>query len=73
VTGVLPYARKTSYVDLFDIVDNLSAHKTKLVDRFLADHPKVSLHYTPTYSSWLNQVENWFSKVQPHVIARGVF
>jgi hypothetical protein len=40
------------------IVDNLSAHKTKIVDRFLADHPKVSLHYTPTYSSWLNQVEN---------------
>lgn len=55
------------------IVDNLSAHKTKLVDRFLADHPNVSLHYTPTYSSWLNQVENWFSKVQRHVIARGVF
>jgi hypothetical protein len=33
----------------------------------------VSLHYTPTYSSWLNQVENWFSKVQRHVIAHGVF
>src|SRR6478609_920694 len=55
------------------VLDNLSAHKTKLVDRFLADHPNVSLHYTPTYSSWLNQVENWFSKVQRHVIARGVF
>ena len=55
------------------IVDNLSAHKTKLVDRFLADHPNVSLHYTPTYSSWLNQVENWFSKLQRHVVARGVF
>ena len=55
------------------IVDNLSAHKTKLVDYFLADHPNVSLHYTPTYSSWLNQVENWFSKVQRHVIARGIF
>ena len=54
-------------------MDNLSAHKTKLVERFLADHPNVSLHYTPTYSSWLNQVENWFSKVQRHVIARGIF
>ena len=34
---------------------------------------EVSLHSTPTYSSWLNQVENWFSKVQRHVIARGIF
>ena len=55
------------------ICDNLSAHKTKLVEAFLHDHPKVTLHFTPTYSSWLNQVELWFSKVQREVIARGVF
>jgi transposase len=55
------------------IIDNLSAHKTKLVDAFLAAHQNVRLHFTPTYSSWLNQVENWFSKIQRHVIARGVF
>jgi transposase len=55
------------------IADNLSAHKTKLVDAFLAEHPNVHIHYTPTYSSWLNQVENWFSKIQRHVISRGVF
>ena len=55
------------------IVDNLSAHKTKLVKDFLAEHPKVALHYTPTYSSWLNQVELWFSKIERDVIARGVF
>ena len=55
------------------IADNLSAHKTKLVAAFLQSHPKVCLHFTPTYSSWLNQVENWFSKIQRHVIARGVF
>lgn len=55
------------------IADNLSAHKTKLVDGFLAAHPNVRLHYTPTYSSWLNQVENWFAKIQRHVITRGVF
>ena len=68
-------ATQPSGKEIHLIVDNLSAHKTKLVDRFLADHPNpnVSLHYTPTYSSWLNQVENWFSKVQRHVIARGVF
>lgn len=55
------------------ICDNLSAHKTKLVDAFLDEHPNVQLHFTPTYSSWLNQVELWFSKVQRDVIARGVF
>jgi transposase len=55
------------------IADNLSAHKTKLVSEFLVEHPNVQLHYTPTYSSWLNQVENWFSRIQRHVITRGVF
>ena len=55
------------------IVDNLSAHKTKKVRDFLADHPTVHLHFTPTYSSWLNQVELWFSKIERDVIARGIF
>src|SRR5205807_4482915 len=55
------------------IADNLSAHKTKRVAQFLADHPKVHLHFTPTYSSWLNQVELWFGRIQRDVVARGVF
>lgn len=55
------------------IADNLSAHKTKLVDAFLCQHPNVALHFTPTYSSWLNQVEIWFSKLERQVIERGVF
>jgi transposase len=55
------------------IADNLSAHKTKKVFAFLAAHPAVRIHYTPTYSSWLNQVEIWFSKIQRDVIKRGVF
>ncbi len=55
------------------IADNLSAHKTKDVKAFLVAHPKVHLHFTPTYSSWLNQVELWFSKIERDVIARGVF
>lgn len=55
------------------IADNLSAHKTKRVEQFLAAHPKVHLHYTPTYSSWLNQVENWFARIERDVIARGIF
>lgn len=55
------------------IADNLSAHKTKQVFSFLDAHPNLRIHYTPTYSSWLNQVEIWFSKIQRHVITRGVF
>ena len=55
------------------IVDNLSAHKTQKVRTFLVAHPTVHLHYTPTYSSWLNQVELWFSKIERDVIARGIF
>ena len=55
------------------IADNLSAHKTAKVEAFLAEHPNVTLHFTPTYSSWLNQVELWFSKVERDVTARGIF
>src|SRR5690242_13303427 len=55
------------------IADNLSAHKTKRVEQFLAEHTNVHMHFTPTYSSWLNQVELWFAKIERDVIARGVF
>jgi transposase len=55
------------------ILDNLAAHKTKLVQEFLALHPHVRLHFTPTYASWLNQVELWFAKIERDVIARGIF
>jgi len=59
--------------ELHVICDNLSAHKTKAVDEFLANHLNVRLHYTPTYCSWLNQVEIWFGKIERDVIARGIF
>ncbi len=55
------------------ICDNLSAHKTPRVEEFLVGHPNVHLHFTPTYSSWLNQVELWFGKIERDVIARGIF
>ncbi len=55
------------------IVDNLSAHKTKAVEAWLVANPQVTIHYTPTYSSWLNQVELWFSKIERDMIARGIF
>jgi len=55
------------------VLDNLSAHKTPAVQEFLQQHPTVHFHFTPTYSSWLNQVELWFAKIQRDVIDRGVF
>lgn len=59
--------------DVHVILDNLSAHKTAQVQAFLEEHPRVHLHFTPTYSSWLNQVEIWFARIERDVIARGVF
>src|SRR6516164_2422911 len=55
------------------ILDNFSAHRTALVNQFLQQHPNVQFHFTPIYSSWLNQVESWFSKLQGDVIDRGIF
>ncbi len=55
------------------VLDNLSAHKTQAVKEFLEQNPQVRFHFTPTYSSWLNQVEIWFAKIERDVIARGVF
>jgi len=47
-------------VELHVILDNLSTHKPK-EDRWLARHPNVRFHFTPTHASWLNQIEVWFS------------
>jgi transposase len=55
------------------IVDNLATHKTQAVRTFQIEHPNVKLHYTPTYSSWLNQIELWFSKIEREMLARGIF
>jgi transposase len=66
-------AHQSKGKEIHVICDNLSAHKTPRVEQFLADHPNVSIHYTPTYSSWLNQVELWFAKIERDVITRGIF
>jgi transposase len=59
--------------DIHVILDNLATHKTQAVRTFLIAHPRVRLHFTPTYSSWLNQVELWFSKIERDLLARGIF
>lgn len=66
-------ASQPSRREIHVICDNVSSHKTALVQDFLAKHQRVHIHYTPTYSSWLNQVENWFSRIQRDVISRGIF
>src|SRR5580765_2512809 len=55
------------------VLDNLSAHKTRAVAAFLEAHPRVHLHFTPTYSSWLNQVELWFGRIERDLLTRGIF
>lgn len=54
------------------ILDNLSTHKAPTVKRWLAQHPRYHLHFTPTSSSWLNQVETWFSLLTRRQLRRGV-
>lgn len=55
------------------IVDNLSTHTGEDVDEWLARHTNVTFHYTPTGSSWLNQVEIWFGIITRQAIRRGTF
>lgn len=47
-------------LDVHLICDNYTTHKHDTIQRWLAAHPRFHMHFTPTYSSWLNQVERWF-------------
>ncbi len=53
------------------ILDNYGTHKTALIRRWLARHPRFHIHFTPTYSSWINQVERWFAGLTEKQIRRG--
>ena len=55
------------------VMDNVSTPKSKKVHQWLTRHPRVSLHCTQTYASWLNLVEIFFNLVQSKVLARGIF
>jgi len=57
------------YVEL--IVDNSSIHGAPEVRRWLHRHPRFRLHFTPTYSSWINMVERWFAKLTEEALRRG--
>jgi putative transposase len=60
-------------LDIHLIVDNYATHKHASVRRWLAARPRFHVHYTPTYSSWLNQVEIWFNIITQRAIRRGTF
>ena len=59
--------------DVHLIVDNYATHKHPRVQRWLAARSRYHLHFTPTYSSWLNQVEIWFNIITQKAIRRGTF
>ena len=60
-------------LDVHLVLDNYATHKHPKVRAWLAARPRYHVHYTPTYSSWLNQVERWFGHVTQRVIKRGSF
>ena len=60
-------------LDVHLVVDNYSTHKHPKVKRWLVLHPRYHVHYTPTYASWLNQVEIWFNIITQRAIRRGTF
>ncbi len=59
------------HLDVHLVVDNSSTHKTPAIQRWLVRHPRFTLHFTPTYSSWLNLVERWFAELTTKWIKRG--
>lgn len=60
-------------LDVHLIVDNYATHKHAKVKAWLAQRPRYTLHYTPTYASWINQVERWFGLITQKAIRRGSF
>ena len=60
-------------LDIHLIIDNYATHKHPKVRTWLAQRPRYHVHFTPTYASWLNQVELWFRQISQQAIRRGSF
>ena len=67
--AIAPYRGQEIHV----IVDNLSTHTTPDIEKWLTKHKNVTFHFTPTGSSWLNQIEIWFGIITRQSIRRGTF
>ena len=63
------YPRRRLHV----VVDNYATHKHQRVQAWLSRHPRVRLHFTPTYASWLNLVEVFFAIIERQALRRGDF
>ncbi len=59
-------------LDVHLICENLATHKTKAINDWLTKHPRFHMHFTPTGSSWINQVERWFGLLTDQLLRRGV-
>lgn len=66
-------ANVPEHLDVHLIIDNYSTHKHAKVRAWLANRPRYHVHFTPTYASWLNQVERWFGVITQRAIRRGSF
>jgi len=65
--------RKYPNKQLHMIVDNLGIHKHETIDQWVKSKQRVTIHYTPTYSSWLNQIEIWFNILTKDVLKGGIW
>jgi transposase len=66
-------AKAYPHEELHLVMDNYAAHKRIEIKTWLADNPRVHVHFTPTSASWLNLVEAWFAIIDRQAIRRGVF
>lgn len=66
-------AEVPAHLDIHLVLDNYATHKTPQVAEWFAKHPRYHLHFTPTSSSWLNQIERWFGKMTQQRLVRDAF
>jgi transposase len=67
------YPRQPESGELHLVMDNYAAHKHPKVTAWLAEHPRIHVHFTPTHASWMNLVEAWFSLAERQAIHRGTY
>jgi transposase len=66
-------ARQYEGRELHVVLDNLSTHYTDEIREWLEKNPNIAFHFTPTGSSWINQIETWFGVITKQAIRRGTF
>jgi transposase len=73
LTFMKDIARQYKDQELHVVLDNLSTHSTPEIEDWLAKNPNITFHFTPTGSSWINQIENWFGIITKQSIRRGSY